>query len=593
MPHAPDLSGRALDGRYELHALIGEGTFGRVYRGRDRRLVRSVAVKVIKPWWAEDPDWVRRFELEAQLLARLNDPGIVQIFDVGHAHEGLYYVAELVEGESLADRLKRGPLTAADAREMGVQLCRALARAHAQNVIHRDVKPANVLISSRGEVKVGDFGVAALAEGSTDGAGATVVGTPRYMAPEQARGGRTGPGTDVYGAGIVLYEMLAGHPPFLEGSPVELALRHLNDTPPPLPADTPADLVRTVERALAKRPQDRYASAAAMADALESAQPDGAGAAPRITARRAGDRPEAATAVLELPDAPPATRVRAPTVPKREPPPPEAKPRRKTSTKVALAAVAPGIALIVAVVAIGLIGGKSHVRVPNLHGEDRAAVRVRLQHLGLKATFHGHYSRARIGTTIGERPRAGTQLVTGSTVRVTLSKGPPPVAVPQLVGRSGGEAQTLLGKLGLHATLAPVPAPGVSPGIVTHQSTAANANAPAGSTVALQVAEEPRWRPLTSFSGTGRGHSVDFRILGSQWRIVYSMHYQGLCTLIFFCSGPNARVFHPGGATVGGLNLSTGSGQTRAFALGPGLYEIAVTPGSDTAAWSIEVEDYY
>src|SRR5256885_7532992 len=115
MPQAPDLIGLALDGRYELHALIGEGTFGRVYRGRDRRLARPVAVKVIKPWWAEDPDWVRTFEREAQLLASVSDPGFVQIYDVGAAPEGLYYVAELVEGESLARRLRRGRLSAAEA----------------------------------------------------------------------------------------------------------------------------------------------------------------------------------------------------------------------------------------------------------------------------------------------------------------------------------------------------------------------------------------------------------------------------------------------------------------------------------------------
>src|SRR5438067_11453262 len=107
-PRAPDLSGRALDGRYELGALIGEGSFGRVYRGYDRRLARRVAVKVIKPWWTEDPEWVRRFERETQMMARVSAPGIVQIFDVGYSEEGLYYVAELVEGESLQQRLKRG-----------------------------------------------------------------------------------------------------------------------------------------------------------------------------------------------------------------------------------------------------------------------------------------------------------------------------------------------------------------------------------------------------------------------------------------------------------------------------------------------------
>ncbi len=232
MPRAPDLTGAALDDRYELHALIGEGTFGRVYRGRDRRLARPVAIKVIKPWWAEDPEWVRSFEREAQLLASISDPGIVQIFDVGSAREGLYYVTELVDGESLVSRLRGGWLDPDEAADIAEQMARALSSAHSQRVVHRDVKPANVLISSDGRVKVTDFGVARLAEGSTDGLGGTVVGTPRYMAPEQANGAAPSPATDVYGVGVVLYEMLAGRPPFDGVTAVELLHRHLHDSPP-------------------------------------------------------------------------------------------------------------------------------------------------------------------------------------------------------------------------------------------------------------------------------------------------------------------------------------------------------------------------
>ncbi|MEA2197966.1 MAG: eukaryotic-like serine/threonine-protein kinase [Solirubrobacteraceae bacterium] len=622
MPHAPDLSGRALDGRYELHAVIGEGTFGRVYRGRDRRLARPVAVKVIKPWWAEDPEWVRSFELEAQLLARVNDPGIVQIFDVGHAKEGLYYVAELVDGESLADRLQRGPLSAPEARGIAEQLCRALTRAHAQRVIHRDIKPANVLISARGQVKVGDFGVARLAEGSTDGAGATIVGTPRYMAPEQARGGRTGPATDVYGVGVVLYEMLAGRPPFAEKTAVELALRHLHDPPPPLPRSTPVALKEIVERALAKRPEDRYRSAGAMADALARAglveAGDEAATAPMITARRAAtdrrpaadraasadrhpaaDRrpatPATATALLDRPPDPDpdpvaATRVQVPTIPRHEV---YTSPRGRRR-----AAIAAGLALLVLgiVVAVGVarLTAAAPVRVPDLHGARRAAITAQLRRLGLKPAFHVKHSRAPAGSAIAESPKPGTKVSAGGTVRITLSDGPPPIPVPQLVGQPGGEARTVLSGLGLRATLTPVPAPGVNPGIVTRESPAATAALKPGSTVTLLVAEQPRWRPLTSFAGNASGQSVPFRILGKQWRVVYSMSYQGLCTLIFFCSGPNARVVRPSAkATVAQFGIGEGSGKTQVFASGPGLYQIAVAPGSDTAKWSVQVEDYY
>jgi hypothetical protein len=625
MPHAPDLSGRALDGRYELHAVIGEGTFGRVYRGRDRRLARPVAVKVIKPWWAEDPEWVRSFELEAQLLARVNDPGIVQIFDVGHAKEGLYYVAELVDGESLADRLRRGPLSAAEARGIAEQLCRALTRAHAQRVIHRDIKPANVLISARGQVKVGDFGVARLAEGSTDGAGATIVGTPRYMAPEQARGGPTGPATDVYGVGIVLYEMLAGCPPFTEKTAVELALRHLHDPPPPLPHTTPKALAEIVERALAKNPEDRYPGAGAMADALARAPltdaREEAVTAPMVAARRL--RPTgtaartlatatartpataaaataatartptpgtAATALLDrTPDSVAATRVRALTIPRQEPPPTPRKPRRTI--------LAAGFALLllgILIVAVALVTAGGQIKVPDLHGARRASAVSTLRRLGLKSAFHLRHSHAPVGAAIGQSPKPGVRVDGGTTVRITLSDGPPPIPVPQLVGQPGGQARTVLGGLGLRVVLSPVPAPGVSPGIVTRESPAAESSLKPGSTVTLFVAEQPRWRALTSFAGNAGGHSVPFRILGNQWRIVYNMSYQGLCTLIFFCSGPNARVFRPtGNSALRQFDLNNGSAQAQVFTSGPGLYEITVAPGSDTAKWSLQVEDYY
>ncbi len=285
MPSAPDLSGTALDDRYELHAVIGEGAFGRVYRGRDRRLARPVAVKVIKPWWTDDPEWAATFEREAQLLARVSDPGIVQIFDVGHAPEGLYYVSELVDGENLASRLRRGPLSPREACGLAGQLCRALARAHAQRVVHRDVKPANILLSAQGRLKVGDFGVARLAEGSTDPNGThppTIVGTPKYMAPEQGRGLPTTPATDVYSVGVVLYEMLAGEPPFSHGTAVELALAHLQDPPPPLPDRLPAPLIQIIDRALTKDPER----------ALRRWWRDGAGAAgcPPAVGRRPAPR---------------------------------------------------------------------------------------------------------------------------------------------------------------------------------------------------------------------------------------------------------------------------------------------------------------
>ncbi len=638
MPRAPDLSGRALDGRYELLAVIGEGTFGRVYSGLDRRLARPVAVKVIKPWWAEDPVWVRSFEREAQLLARVHDPGIVQIFDVGHADEGLYYVAELVDGESLAARLRRGPIPARQAREIAEQLCRALTPAHAQRVVHRDIKPANVLISADGRVKVADFGVARLAEGSTDGGAATIVGTPRYMAPEQARGRPTGPATDVYAIGIVLYEMLSGQPPFVEKSAVELALRHLHDPPPRLPRETPAALVAIVGRALAKDPAERYADGAAMADALAAARepvaaprrgrtapvpapgpltagttatlappaertaatraavPEGTAAEGTAATRSAADgtaatriAPADGTAATRIApaDGTAATRVRPPMAPRRD-----VNLTARRRRRIAGA----GVALLLAAVAAGafLIAAGNRVTVPDLRGLSRSRIAAALHGPNLLVTFGTRFSAAPRGVAVAQSPAPGSRVDAGATVLAVLSAGPAPVTVPRVIGEGSSAAQAQLTGLGLRVGVVQVPAAGVATGVVANQTPNAGAVVPRRSTVEVSVAEAPRWRPLTSFAGDAGGSSVPFRIRGRQWRVRYSMAYVGTCTLIFICSGPSAQVANlSGGQNPGSFDLGEGGSQEKVLSTGPGIYQLTITPGSDTAHWAITVEDYY
>ncbi len=591
MPHAPDLSGIALDGRYELHAVIGEGTFGRVYRGRDRRLARQVAVKVIKPWWAEDPEWVASFEREAQLLASVSDPGIVQIFDVGSAPEGLYYVAELVQGESLAHRLRAGPLEPGEAADIAEQLSRALAHAHAQRVVHRDVKPANVLLSPDGRVKVGDFGVARLAEGSSDGVGATIVGTPRYMAPEQARGGSITPATDVYGVGVVLYEMLTGHPPFDGTTAVELALRHVNDPPPPMDRGLPPALVRVTERALAKAPAERYADGGKLAHALAEA---------RVANRRTGlapARPGAGRGGPGLPgaEAPPAaeapppgdaTRIGQPMSLRRIVNPSE---RRQ---RIALFGVVLLLALGMVAAAIALTPG--HVKVPNLRGMNRTRVSETVRHAGLRTSFSRSYNPAPLDTAISQAPAPGRNVRDGTTVRVLLSAGPAPVPVPRLVGLSAAAARAQLSRERLRASITEVPAPLASTGTVVRAVPPAGTKLLPGASVALSVAQAPRWRPLTSFAGQGSGRSVPFRIRGRMWQVVYSMAYRGTCTFVLFCSGPSAVVKRVNdGVTTDSFSLDEGTGRTREVKTAPGVYEIAISPGSDTAKWSLQVQDRY
>ena len=605
MPRAPDLSGHALNDRYELHAVIGEGAFGRVYRAWDQRLERKVAVKLIKPWWGEDPDWAQSFAREARLLARISHPGIVQIFDVGQADEGLYYVSELVEGESLARRLADGLPDPWSAAALTEQICRALAQAHAKNVIHRDVKPANILISEDGRVKVGDFGVARLAEGSSDGASATIVGTPRYMAPEQARGLRSSPATDVYSAGVVLYEMLAGTPPFTERSAVELALRHLRDQPPALPAGTPAALDEIVARALAKDPAKRYVDGAAMADALARAR---TGATRERSSRRTRSRRSALVAAGGSDSAGPAV----PDTPRRPPRPPRGSahndpptrrapkfnPRRNlnpAARRRSIAALTFAFVVLGAMIAAAIVLSPSaRVRTPSLLGLTRSRAQSRANLLALQTTFSRRYSGAPPGTAVAQTPRARTRVREGSTVRVWLSAGRRPVGVPQLAGEPLATAKARLAQLGLTTVANVIPAPGVPAGTVTSQSPAPGAELAPPKAVALDVAEVPQWRQLTSLNGSGQPTSTSFRIRGSQWRIVYTMSYQGTCTFIFWCSGPQAEVGNvASGATVATFGLNDGGRQTRVFSTGPGEYRLSVSPGADSAGWQVWVEDYY
>lgn len=579
-PRAPDLSGLALDRRYQLEAVIGEGTFGRVYRGWDRRLARPVAVKVIKPWWSEAPDWVRRFEREAQLTARVNDPHIVQIHDVGHAEEGLYYVAELVDGESVAARLRRGSVAADEACDIAEQLCRALGSAHASRVVHGDVKPANILISSSGVVKVTDFGMARLLSGNSGEATGTIAGTPSYMAPEQARGRGTTPSTDVYSIAVVLYEMLAGRPPFRGDSPVELALRHLQDPPPPLPSSTPPALSAVVERALAKEPDERYADGGEMADALAAAL--GSVATPVASAGPRGVPPSP-----ESPPRDPARTLIAPWWSPRRNVSPAA--RRRSIGLFSLV-----LALLLGMVATAIVtAGGAQVRVPNLRGLSRSGISGRLARAHLALTTRSQYSVAPRGTAIAQSPAAGAQIAEGASVTVTLSAGPPPVAVPRIVGFSSGDAQTSLGQLGLRAKVQEVPAPGATVGTVTAQSPSAGVKLLPGSTVSVSIAEAPQWRDVIGFSDRDGRASPSFRIRGTRWRIVYRMAYSGTCTFVFLCSGPSAEVTKSGGPSIDGFDLSDGDHQLQTFSTGPGVYQVTIAPGNDSANWSAEVQDYY
>ena len=275
--------GQILGGRYRLIELLGQGGMATIYRATDTGLGRDVALKLLRPEYLRDPDFSSRFRQEAQAAASLSHPNVVTVYDYGEDPSGPFIAMELVDGEDLATILKRsGALPPRQAARIAAAVARALAAAHAKGIVHRDVKPGNVLIGRDGRVKVVDFGIArAVAEAQVTLPG-TTLGSVHYFSPEQARGEPTTAASDIYSLGIVLYEMLTGVRPWTGDSAASVALARLSGpVPDPLAvrATLPSDLAAITRKALAQAPNDRFTSAGAMADALDAALAGSTGAA--------------------------------------------------------------------------------------------------------------------------------------------------------------------------------------------------------------------------------------------------------------------------------------------------------------------------
>src|SRR4028119_1368668 len=272
----PGMERTVVDNRYALSGLLGAGGMGKVYLACDRVLDRDVALKVLREQCAEDEEFVERFGREAKAAASLNHPHIVSVYDRGRTEDGTYYIAmEHVPGGTLKDRiLKGGPLDPAAAVRTGAQVAAALGVAHASGIVHRDVKPQNVLLTASGDAKVADFGIARAASEASLSDGSLVLGTAKYMSPEQAMGDQVGPESDLYSLGVVLYEMLTGEGPLEADSAAGAARRTATGAPrPPKEANPgiPEALNGVVLRLLQKRPEDRYPGAAELVEDLRRA----------------------------------------------------------------------------------------------------------------------------------------------------------------------------------------------------------------------------------------------------------------------------------------------------------------------------------
>jgi eukaryotic-like serine/threonine-protein kinase len=265
--------GDTLGNRYLLSGLLGTGGMAEVFLAHDRMLDRDLALKVLMEHYAKDERFVRRFRREAQSAAALNHPNVVQVYDQGRAEDGRYYIAmEHMPGGSLKDLiLRRGPLAAAEAARVASQVAEALEAAHRRGIVHRDIKPQNVLLDETGDAKVADFGIALAASRTSTSRTNLLFGTPSYMSPEQGMGERVGPESDLYSLGVVLYEMLTGTVPFTAEGALATAMKHLTELPRPpreRNASVPKAMDALVMELLSKDPEDRYPSAARLIEDL-------------------------------------------------------------------------------------------------------------------------------------------------------------------------------------------------------------------------------------------------------------------------------------------------------------------------------------
>ncbi|WP_460494202.1 serine/threonine-protein kinase [Dactylosporangium cerinum] len=261
-------AGTTLGGRYRLDERIAGGGMGDVWRGTDEVLGRTVAIKVLLPALLEEPGFAERFRGEARTMATINHPGVVDIYDYGSENGTAFLIMEYVEGDALSRTLSRvGRLTPARAMALVAQAADALHAAHEKGIVHRDVKPGNLLVRPNGTLVLTDFGIARSAAIAQLTAAGSVLGTASYISPEQASGAQATPLSDVYALGVVAYQCLSGQRPFEGDNPLQIAMRHVRDMPPPLPADIPPAIVQLVERAMAKDPAARWPSAAALAQA--------------------------------------------------------------------------------------------------------------------------------------------------------------------------------------------------------------------------------------------------------------------------------------------------------------------------------------
>jgi eukaryotic-like serine/threonine-protein kinase len=513
--------GRLISGRYRLIAPLGDGGMATIWRAIDEQLDREVAVKLLRPQFSADPGFAARFKQEARSAGGLSHPNIVSVYDYGTdgADGEQYIVMELVEGSDLSTILReRGSLSTDDAVRTAIGVASALEAAHRKGIVHRDVKPGNIMITDAGDVKVTDFGIArAVSEASMTVTG-TTLGSVHYFSPEQARGDEVTGASDVYALAIVLFEMLTGRRPFEADSAAAVALKRLNEDPPrpsSFGRPIPAGLEAIVMRGLAREPQDRFPDAGAFAEALRvwRRNPDAAGVAGPAAAAAvpAAATPPAGEPTVYVPPRVTRPADRAPIAPPpRRPTAPYREPDRGQPWWIWLLALL-GVVLLGAIgfLAANLLSGPAEptpeptaaqVTVPECEDVALTALRTQAAALDLEVRTEQEASEdIEEGRVIRCDPVSGDLVDEGSTLVAYVSSGADEVAVPRLRGQTLDQARQTLSDAGLSVgAIDRVPDPSVPDGSVISSNPAEGVDVPSGEQVDLVISTGPTPSPTPS-----------------------------------------------------------------------------------------------